>query len=98
MFCLASITVVIHWAAVIVAALAGAAAVAVTADATADRATESTYLTFWLASFVSARSTGFICCRAIASSVTSPSWPHLTVFASDAAPVGGVTSGYSMPG
>jgi hypothetical protein len=55
-------------------------------------------LTFWFTSLSSARLTGFMSWRLIASSVTFVSWPHLTVFAIDAAPVGAVVSGYSAPG
>jgi hypothetical protein len=77
---------------------AAAFAVAVTADAMAAMATESTYLTFWFASLMSARLTGSIARRLIDSSVMRASWPHFTVLAIDADPVAGETSGYSEPG
>ena len=69
-----------------------------TAEWIADIATPSTVLTVWLTSLVIALSTGENICRAIDSSVTSASLPHLTVLASDASPVEIGVSGYSAPG
>mgnify|MGYP000550013591 CR=1 FL=1 len=69
---------------VMVAALAGAAAVAVTAEAIAASATESTNLTDWLVSLTNPRLTGSIAWRLIAASVTRASWPQFTVLARDA--------------
>jgi hypothetical protein len=58
---------------------------------------ESTYFTFWLTSLMNALLTGCIFCRAIDSSVIFVSWPHLTVFASEAVPVGGSSAGTRHP-
>jgi hypothetical protein len=55
-------------------------------------------LTFWLPSFVSTLLTDCIPVRAICSSVTLASWPHLEVAASDAAAVAAVVIEYSAPG